>query len=110
MGRSGMRLSSAALISRPESSASQKHPTAAAAMDSFTCCIRRAYSEVQAPTEVSTPTYKKKRAPKSNKGGEYHAPEEPVSCGGGGERLPRIIASHNPRPATATPKKLGDRS
>src|SRR5262249_50629914 len=105
-----MRLRSAALIRRPESNASQKHPTAAAAMDSLTRCMRGAESAVQAPKDVSTPTYKKKSTPKSNRGGEYQAATEPVSCGGGGERSLRIIAIHNPMPAKPTANKLGDKN
>src|SRR5215471_14428878 len=104
-----MRLRSAALISRPDSNASQKHPTAEAANESFTCCIRRAYSGVHAPTEVSTPTYRKNSAPKSNKEGEYQLPAARVSCWGE-ERSLRIIASHNASPAMLTANKVGDKS
>src|SRR2546421_2167982 len=105
-----MRLRSAALSNRPDSNASQKHPTDDAAMGSLIRGIRVAYSAVQSPMEVSTPTYRKNRVPKNNKEGEYQLPAVRVSCSRGEERSLRIIASHNPRPTTPRPSRLHGRS
>src|SRR5436305_371790 len=98
-----MRLSRAALSNRPDTRASQKHATDAAAMESFTCCIRVAYSAVQSPTEVSSPTYRKNKEPKISKEGERQLPPEPVSGTGGKGKSLRIVASHNPIPAMLKP-------
>ncbi len=98
------------MINRPDNNASQKHPTAEAAMEPFRCGMRMAYKAVHEPTDVSTPTYRKNRVPNNNREEERQLAAERVSSSGEREKPLRSIAPHNTKPAMPNPSKLDGKS
>src|SRR5258708_8284360 len=103
-----MRRRSAALINRPDNNASQKHPTAEAAMEPLRCGMRMAYKAVHEPTDVSTPTYRKNRVPNNNREKERQLAAERVSSSGERENPLRSTAppqTNTPPPTPPTPDR-----